>query len=511
MAVMTFQLLLAWALVALIAASSVLARRLPGWMRFAAGAVFVAGLSLALMPLIGSPLDPHFPDAAGRFETQAVKVLSAIWWLLVARLVIAGGRIAIERQQRAMHFASDLAAGAVYLAASLAILDMVFGVSVMGLVATSGIIAIVVGLALQSTLSDLFSGVAIGIDRPFKVGDVVSLDGTIEGRIVETSWRSMRLVTPTDAVATVPNSIVAKSRILNKTSPNDRQTGTVKFTIDPAVPTADAIAVLRGAHFSAFPLSTADDPAVVCTELRGDGAVYHITFSAPLARFDAVRSDLFHQVSRHLRYAGIALAPQTAAVPRTAPTALQSLGDVPLMLALTGDELAELAAGVCLRDGPAGATIFEQNGSLASLFVIARGAFEVVRDEGAGPRRLGTIGPGDYFGELALLTGLPNTATVRALTPFAVFEVTKATIAPLLARNPALLQALEDAAAKAQALLDRTIAAHATMEMQTGVPLLHRIRDFFDLRSDAWARPALPPAGAVPSDARTAWVSSKRP
>ncbi len=508
MAAMELRLLLAWALVGLIVASSYGTRRLPGWVRVAASVIFLAALSFALMPLVGSPLDPHFPEPAGRVEVQATKVLMAIWWLLVARVVIAGGRFAIDRRQRAMHFASDLAAGAVYLAAALAILDMVFGVSVMGLVATSGIIAIVLGLALQSTLSDLFSGVAIGIDRPFKVGDVVSLDGTIDGRIVETSWRSMRLVTATDAVATVPNSIVAKSRVLNKTSPTDNQTGTVRFVIDPTVPPADAIAVLRGAYFSAFPLSVSADPAVVCTELKGDGAAYQITFAAPLATFETVRSELFHQVARHLRYAGMSLAPQMAALPRTAFDALRSLRDVPLMMALADDELTELASGVCLRTGHTGATIFDQGGSLAALFVIARGAFEVVRDDGTGARRLGTIGPGDYFGELALLTGLPNTATVRALTPFAVYEVGKATIAPLMARNPALLQALEEAAAAAQALLDRTIAAHATMDVQAGVPLLQRIRDFFDLRSDVRVRVALPPgrtgAGPASSDARNA-------
>ena len=106
---------------------------------------------------------------------------------------------------------------------------------------------------------------------------------------------------------------------------------------------------------------------------------------------------------------------------------------------------------------------------------------------------------------MALLTGLPNTATVRALTPFAVLEVQKATVAPLLMRNPALLQALEEAAAAAQALLDRTIAAHATMDVGAGVPLLQRIRDFFDPRSsEARARAALPQAGAVAPESRHA-------
>jgi small-conductance mechanosensitive channel len=51
-----------------------------------------------------------------------------------------------------------------------------------GLLATSGIIAIVLGLALQSTLSDVFSGISLNIEKPFRIGDEILLEGGAEGR-----------------------------------------------------------------------------------------------------------------------------------------------------------------------------------------------------------------------------------------------------------------------------------------------------------------------------------------
>ena len=57
-----------------------------------------------------------------------------------------------------------------------------FQLSLQGLLATSGIIAIVLGLALQSTLGDVFSGISLSIEKPYRIGDEILLDGGAERR-----------------------------------------------------------------------------------------------------------------------------------------------------------------------------------------------------------------------------------------------------------------------------------------------------------------------------------------
>ena len=215
----------------------------------------------------------------------ASKLLVAVWWILVARLLIMAGRIAlgINRHHPPTRLASDLVAGAVYLASVLAILDLVFGLSVTGLAATSGVIAIVLGLALQSTLSDLFSGVALGLDRPFKTGDIVWIEGGIEGRIVETNWRSTRLATTTDDVATVPNSVVAKSRLRNRSAPDEGHSGSVRLVLDASILPRHAIEVLQAACKNVSLISADPAPTFLCTDLRGEGGVYEVTFQPRLA------------------------------------------------------------------------------------------------------------------------------------------------------------------------------------------------------------------------------------
>ena len=113
----------------------------------------------------------------------------------------------------------DLLAGLVYLAAVLAIIAYVFDLPIRGLLATSGAIAIMLGLALQSTLSDVFSGIVLNFSRPYRPGDWISIEGGTDGRVIEMNWRATHVLTAKRDLAIVPNSTIAKAKIVNASSP----------------------------------------------------------------------------------------------------------------------------------------------------------------------------------------------------------------------------------------------------------------------------------------------------
>ncbi len=369
-----------WLVIAVTVALAVFLRSHSPWLRLTISLASMALLTLLISPIVGSTTEPHFLRDVGPFEAFSEKLFVAAWWLLLARIVVVGGQIVLrtDQQHHAARLALDLAAGAIYLGALIAITDIAFGVSVTGLVATSGIIAIVLGLALQNTLGDLFSGIAIGIDRPFKVGDLIWIEGSIEGRVIETNWRSTRIATGANDIATVPNSVVAKSRILNRSSPTETRTETVKVILDSAVPPKKGVALLRAAALNTGSLALRPAPKAICMELSGDGAGYEISFSTSISSLGNARSDLLEQVARHARYAGIALATQngTPLIPRAAPDLLQLLSETDVLEALTPDERSLLASRIVAHKGEPGDTIFKQGGALSSLFIIAGGTFE---------------------------------------------------------------------------------------------------------------------------------------
>jgi small-conductance mechanosensitive channel len=103
------------------------------------------------------------------------------------------------------------------------IFTSLFGVQVAPVLATSAAFSIILGLALQDTLGNLFAGISLQLDNVFEIGNWVEIMvGTqkITGQISEISWRSVILVGFADELITIPNRIVAQSQISNWTRPD---------------------------------------------------------------------------------------------------------------------------------------------------------------------------------------------------------------------------------------------------------------------------------------------------
>jgi small-conductance mechanosensitive channel len=151
--------------------------------------------------------------------TTALQVLlwfaAAIFGATVLRFVLRKWVFPENGQPRTRKLFADLLAGLIYLVAGIGILNAVFGPSLTGLLATSGIVAVVVGLALQTTLADLFSGLALNIERPFKAGDWIAMSGGPEGQVLEINWRATRLKTAAADIVVVPNSVLSRSVVAN--------------------------------------------------------------------------------------------------------------------------------------------------------------------------------------------------------------------------------------------------------------------------------------------------------
>src|SRR3954451_22042896 len=154
----------AWSGAMLVAAAAALLalRTLSGRIRTAFDVVCLVALSVVLHQRGATPLlasSAAAPDTA----TLWLRVLIVAWWLLSARVVVAVLYFTLrhDRGHRSAKLVVDLTAAAIYVGATLIVLKFVLALPLAGLVATSGVVAIVLGLALQSTLSDVFSGIAV--------------------------------------------------------------------------------------------------------------------------------------------------------------------------------------------------------------------------------------------------------------------------------------------------------------------------------------------------------------
>src|SRR4051794_27398383 len=142
--------------------------------------LFFAGMTAVLW--LGGIL-PHWVGETDLQGANAYLAKSAriLWWIHLAWTLVGFVRlyIVLDHRPREARLLQDLVVAAIYLGVALSITGFVFGAPIGTLAATSGVVAIIVGLALQNTLGDVFSGIALTLGRPYTLGDWIALgDGT---------------------------------------------------------------------------------------------------------------------------------------------------------------------------------------------------------------------------------------------------------------------------------------------------------------------------------------------
>ncbi len=103
------------------------------------------------------------------------------------------------------------------------VLLLVWGINPVGWLASAGIVGIALGFAAKDTLANLFSGFFILADAPYKTGDYVNLDSGERGKVSNIGMRSTRLLTRDDVEITLPNAVIANSKIVNESGGRSTQ------------------------------------------------------------------------------------------------------------------------------------------------------------------------------------------------------------------------------------------------------------------------------------------------
>src|SRR5262249_23150094 len=182
--------------------------------------IFLMLLTIVLLRAGIVPYRP-LPSTGSPFRDAVHGTMQIAWWLWAAWFLVSVLRafVMVEHRPREGKLLQDLLAGLIYLAAVFAITSYVFDFPHPGLLAHSRVVAIILGLALQSTLGDVFSGLVLSFSQPYRPGDWISIEGGLDGRVIEMNWRATNVLTGRRDLAIVPNSTIAKSKIVNVSSP----------------------------------------------------------------------------------------------------------------------------------------------------------------------------------------------------------------------------------------------------------------------------------------------------
>ncbi|TPL11484.1 mechanosensitive ion channel [Mesorhizobium sp. B2-4-14] len=459
----------------------------------------LAVLTILLMSHGIVPYAPG-PPGASSFQRFFLGLAKITWWTSAAWALISAVRVFLifEGRAREGRFLQDLIVGVIYIGAVLSIVTYVFNAPVGTLIATSGIVALILGLALQSTLSDVFSGIALSLDRPYGVGDWLALGDAVEGKVVETNWRATHLLTSANDLVIVPNSELAKARLTNLSSPEPSHGMTLSVRFRPSTAPSAMVEVMRSVLLSSNSILTLPEPSIHVTALDANAVELEVTSRvADVSAVGTARTEVFDLIYRHAKAAGLVLAQPanggvTAAASATGAvraglrtTQLRLLDVVPLFAHLTEEEKETLALTMTRRTFRKGDVLIEQKNVSKSLMIMRSGVAIVTRrsDDTAGETtELTRLAPGDFFGEGGLLTGAGEFGSITALTAVVVYEITQEGLAPLIRDRPAIADELGALLSKKTAVeLSKFDQRHGGAALKSVPHLTARIRHLFNL------------------------------
>lgn len=211
----------------------------------------------------------------------------------------------------------------VYAAAALLWIHFYRGVDVTGLLATSAVATLVLGLALQTTLGNLFAGLALELERPLRVGDIVVKNGR-EGEVVALKWRSIFLKTTNNSRIVIPNGALGADSIevFRKGEPLRLE---AFFNVASSVEPARVIAAAQGVLTSGLD-NVCVEPAPSTILVGMDATVGHLRYSARFFTLNLpTRNTTLANVHARLWYGlsriGVAVSPTLAVESVGAPDA----------------------------------------------------------------------------------------------------------------------------------------------------------------------------------------------
>ncbi len=382
----------------------------------------------------------------------------------------------------------------VFTAIFLLIFSALFeNVDLGALFTTSAIFGVILGLALQDTLGSFFAGISLQADRPFQVGDVITVGAEKHtGVVEEITWRAVKIRTFQNHVIEINNTNAAKEPL--EICPRDNLNARLIFfnTLYTDSP-AKTIRVVREAVREADNVSQMINPVVRIRNLGDNGVDYEVKYWLDdYAKYNDTDALIRQRIWYAFRRAGLNFAYPTRTLHVERPrktgvqdgdggTILERLSAVDVFAPLSVDETSVLAKAAVSHIFAPGETVIRAGDPGSSMFVVHNGRVCVQINDKGKLRTVATLNEGDFFGEMALFTGEPRTANVVALEETEVLEIGHKAMKAVFDTNPGLVESLSYIIVeRRQALSARADTLDTGTEGPAGI--LSAIRRFFGVK-----------------------------
>ena len=393
----------------------------------------------------------------------------------------------------------DTVALVIFLIALLLVLSVGYQAQsqLKGLLAGSGVAAIILGFAAQNLLSGILAGMSLQIGPPYRLGDWLKV-GDQFGEVVEINWGSTKLRTNDGVNLELPNNEIIKQTIINLHYPTPLHAMRITVGADYQIPPNRVKDALMRAASQASGVLPEPPPKVFLKDFADSAINYEIKFWMTNHAFyndicDAIRTNVWYEFKR--RKINIPFPIRTLQIERKNSASAQDakaearliLRKEPLFACLTEEQLVALMRSAEINHFGRGEAVIEEGTDGESMFILLRGTAQVSVEKNGSHVRVGVLRQGDCFGEMSLLTGEKRTATVRAEKDCEVVEISKPIMGELLRSAPACLDQLSSLLAHRKIETEGIVkdaqvpSEQAEKEREYTASFVSRLKSFFEL------------------------------
>ena len=391
-----------------------------------------------------------------------MKLLETFIWILVINILLSlvnvfffSGRNSSGSKTKVPQLFLDIFRVVMVLFGAAIVLSMVWGADLGGLVTALGLGSFVIGLALQDTLGNLFSGIALVYEKPFSEGDYIEVEDQ-RGRVIEMNWRAIRMETREKELIVIPHLVIGQGTIKNFSRPSKVHIMKTEIGFSHQNPPNKVKEALMQTCYATPGILHEPEPEVKTNEYTESKVVYEVEFAISDFKdhediMDDFMSRVWYTSRRHnlvmpMSQMVVHHAHQMTDKDKFKLNQLESsLRKLPQMLPIEQSNVNELIDGSEIQYFGTGEKVIQQGDPTGSLYVILEGeAVLETTTENMETVEIGKLGHGDFFGEITVFTKKFSSFSVRAEEDLKVITVSQNEVLDMIELNPRLAEHLDE-------------------------------------------------------------------
>lgn len=431
-------------------------------------------------------------------------LLNAALLLVVGEILFFAGLRYYTRSKPGEEFPSifrQILKAIVYLILFLSFLSNSYNVDITPLLTTSAVFTMVLGLALQDVLGNLFSGLSVHISPPFRIGDWIRITN-FNGKVIESNWRATTLRLYSGAIVILPNNQIARQEIINYSDNTGSMFNELSIGLPYGVSPERIRRILTSSCRQVDEIYTRPAPVILLEKFDEYSINYKVRFyMANDENPDRVANQLSSRIWYRLKREGISvpfpiqdlyLHQEQDDRQKVIEHRLSLMAGIDFLAGLNNDQRMFIAERLEECWYETGEEVVVEGAFDTDFFVIDRGRVSVLIAK-AGPKPVAELQEGEFFGEMSLLTGEKRSATVVAKTETRLLKLGRDSMGRLLAENEKLAETLSSVLANRSSKNAALIESQQTAKTHKIGPrsgyegsaskaaILSKIRSFFKL------------------------------